>query len=374
MVVGVGTRRALLIDSTVAVICFAWVTGPEIVRAPTESSAWAAGLVGAAAIAPTVLCRRFPVLALGCVSAVLVLAALADLRFTWLVSNAGPAFGIAVGWAAYRLPWRTSLIVCALAAFGVSAVGFAVWSTYSEHDQDAVQLIIAIPAWLLGTLLGREGTHRDRHLTEQREIEAQKEARIRAEERLRVSREIHDVVSHSLSMIALRSGVARLVIDRDPDEARSALRAIEESSRGALDDVRRVLGTLRDTSAPICPGLSDLKPLVTTQWPGGVEVALVDRTDHSALDPHVQTTAYRIVQEALTNAVRHARASRVAIEIALAGKELTVRVTDDGAGATATATPGLGLTGMRERVATHGGVLTLGNVDGGYRVEAVIPL
>ncbi|MBS4101576.1 sensor histidine kinase [Tsukamurella paurometabola] len=360
-------------DSTVAVICFAWCTGPEIARSPTESSAWAAGLVGAAAIAPTVLCRRFPVLALGCVSAVLILAELADLRFTWLVSNAGPAFGIAVGWAAYRLPWRASLIVCAVAAIGVSAVGFAVWTTYSEHDQDAVQLIIAIPAWLLGTLLGREGSHRSRHLAEQLEIEAQKEARIRAEERLRVSREIHDVVSHSLSMIALRSGVARMVIDHDPDEARTALSTIEESSRRSLDDVRRVLGTIRDASPPLCPRLSDLEPLVATHWPGALRVSLDDRTDHTEVDPQVQTTVYRIVQEALTNAVRHSRAANVNVEIAVVRGELTVRITDDGAGTGDGTAPGLGLTGMRERVATHGGALTAGNIDGGYRIEAVIP-
>ncbi|MDF0531550.1 sensor histidine kinase [Tsukamurella sp. 8F] len=365
--------RTGLINAAVALICFASFTGPVIAGPAPGTPAWGAGVVGAAAIAPTIWSHRFPLAALATVTAVLMVASLTDIRFTVLVSNAGPAFGIAVAWCAYRLPWRTSLAMCALASFGVTAVGFTVWATYSRYDQNAVQLVLAIPAWLLGTLLSRERSHRNQHVDEQREIEAQKEARIRAEERLRVSRDIHDVVSHSLSMIALRSGVARVVLDRDPHEARIALAAIEESSRRSLDEVRRVLVTVRNEVSPLNPQLSDLTSLTSTAWPGALEIYLNDCSDHDNLDPQVQTTAYRIVQEALTNVVRHSHAAHASVEISSTGTSLTVRVTDDGVGAPVGAGQGLGLTGMRERVATHNGTLFTDNVDGGYRIEAEIP-
>ncbi|WP_043450526.1 sensor histidine kinase [Jongsikchunia kroppenstedtii] len=361
-------------DAAIAVACFAVFTGPQIAHPAAGTSAWAAAALGAAAILPTVWSRRFPVPALLAVATVLLIASLADVRFTGFVSNAGPAFGIAVAWVAYRLPWRQSLAYSLLASTVTLIGGWIAFAMHSQHDQDAVQLAVAVPAWLIGTLAGRERSHRRQHLAEQHETEKQAEARIRAEERLRVSRDIHDVVSHTLSMIALRSGVARVVLDTDPTEARNALSAIEESSRAALDEVRGVLRTARTDLPPISPQLADLDDLVVTDWPGDLRIQLADNTDHADLDRRLQTTAYRIVQEALTNVVRHADAGLAVVTIVRVDGSMVVRVVDDGIGAASEVHEGLGLTGMRERVAAHGGTLSVGNVAGGYQVEAVIPL
>jgi signal transduction histidine kinase len=200
------------------------------------------------------------------------------------------------------------------------------------------------------------------------------------EERLRIAREVHDVVAHAMVAINVQAGVAAHRLDRDPEQARSALRAIKQTSGEALSDLRATLGVLRgdDAEAPVRPaaGLGDLDELAGGLRAAGVEVAL-EVGDVGGVPAAVQSAGYRIVQEALTNVLRHADAAHVRVRVARGDQAVLVEVTDDGAGAAANGAgggSGSGLAGMRERAAALGGALEAGPGDGGgWRVAATLP-
>jgi signal transduction histidine kinase len=200
------------------------------------------------------------------------------------------------------------------------------------------------------------------------------------EERLRIAREVHDVVAHAMVAINVQAGVAAHRLDQDPEQARSALRAIKETSGEALSDLRATLGVLRgeDAEAPVRPaaGLGDLDELAGGLRAAGVDVAL-EVGDVSGVPAAVHAAGYRIVQEALTNVLRHAGAAHVRVRVARDGAAVLVEVTDDGGGASANGAgggSGSGLPGMRERAAALGGTLEAGPADGGgWRVAAMLP-
>jgi signal transduction histidine kinase len=210
-------------------------------------------------------------------------------------------------------------------------------------------------------------------------IEEEAQRRL-GEERLRIAREVHDVVAHAMVAINVQAGVAAHRLDRDPEQARSALRAIKETSGEALSDLRATLGVLRgeDHDAPVRPaaGLGDLDELAEGLRAAGVEVAL-EVGDVGELPAAVHAAGYRIVQEALTNALRHAGAAHVRVHVARAAGAVRIEVTDDGAGAAANGAgdgSGSGLRGMRERAAALGGSLEAGRGEGrGWRVRAELP-
>jgi len=204
-----------------------------------------------------------------------------------------------------------------------------------------------------------------------------------AAERLRIARELHDVVAHSMSVIAVQSGTGRLVIDDQPDEARRALEAIEVTSRAALHEMRQLLEVLRQEGeaagglAPV-PGLADIDPLVAQVVESGVAVEVRVEGARSGVPAGVDLSAYRIVQEALTNVMKHAGPAKATVVVRYGDGEVAVEVTDDGRGvAPAVARSGgtgLGTIGMRERAAVHGGDLEAGpRAGGGYRVAARLP-
>nr|NLI49881.1 sensor histidine kinase [Propionibacterium sp.] len=203
--------------------------------------------------------------------------------------------------------------------------------------------------------------------------------RVAYEERLRVARDIHDVVGHSLSMISLQSGVALHVLDSNPEQARASLLAIRDAAKGSLAELRQTLSVFRrpndDPLAPT-PTLGDLPALVDSVRTGGRIVGLAVPPGLEGRVPSaLQTVAYRVVQESLTNVVRHAPRAGVAIALEEAdGPALVVRVLDDGP-ARAVPGEGNGLRGMRERVEAVGGRLSVGvRPGGGLAVEAVLPL
>jgi signal transduction histidine kinase len=203
-------------------------------------------------------------------------------------------------------------------------------------------------------------------------------------ERLRIAQELHDVVAHAMSVIAVQSGMGAHVIDTQPDEAKKALQAIESTSRSALDELRRMLGVLREEGdhggalAP-APRADDVHSLIETIRAAGVPVELHwDGMTADVMPPDsVLLNRYRILQEALTNVLKHAGAASVTVTIVERVGETTIEVIDDGRGLAAAAAkvpgspPGHGLAGMRERVALFGGVLEAGGrVGGGFRVFA----
>ena len=212
-----------------------------------------------------------------------------------------------------------------------------------------------------------------RRLEREQEIEA---ARAAAEEQARIARELHDVVAHALSVIVVQAGAADDAFDRDPGAARSSIRAVDESARSALADLRRVLGLLHDDGPDYEPqaGLERLDRLIESVRATGLAVSLEIEGLQRPLPPSVEMSAYRIVQEALTNSLKHAKAEQVRIRIRYSDT-LEVDVRDDGRGAAnGAATPGRGLIGMRERVTLLGGTLTAGPDAEGYRVRADIPI
>jgi signal transduction histidine kinase len=199
-----------------------------------------------------------------------------------------------------------------------------------------------------------------------------------AEERLRIAQELHDVVAHSMGVIAVQAGVGAHVIDTDPDEAKKSLDAISRTSRSTLAEIRRMLGVLRDdegASYEPAPGLADLERLVQEVRGAGLQVDVRREGPRTELPPGVDFTAYRIVQEALTNVLKHAGRASASVVVGYEEGALLLEILDDGRGVNGhTAQGGHGLMGMRERVGVYGGSFEAGpRTGGGFRVAVRLP-
>ncbi len=197
-----------------------------------------------------------------------------------------------------------------------------------------------------------------------------------SEERLRIARELHDVVGHSLGVIALQAGVGARVALSDPEEARTSLAAIADRSRASLQEVRQILGALRNPSedAELIPGLDALDRLVAQAAEAGLPVEVEQEGEPWPVSPALGLTMYRLVQESLTNVVRHAGAGSARVRVEYGAHQLTLTITDDGRGAPPGTSSGTGQIGMQERAAIWDGSLRAGNrAGGGYEVVAVIP-
>ncbi|MFJ7247070.1 sensor histidine kinase [Kitasatospora sp. NPDC098652] len=229
-------------------------------------------------------------------------------------------------------------------------------------------------AWLIGNTVRQSRAH-----TEALRGRAAEQA-VTAE-RLRIARELHDMVAHNIGIIAIQAGMGSRVMDTQPAETRNALNAIEATSRETLAGLRRMLGALRQgegESAPleVAPGLDELDRMREKAAGAGVRVALTRSGEARALPPEVDLAAYRIVQESVTNVVKHSGTRDCHVTVEYAPEHLAVTVVDLGAG-TPTATPGTGygLAGMRERVALLDGEFSAGpRPGGGFRVAALLPL
>ena len=222
-------------------------------------------------------------------------------------------------------------------------------------------------AWLVGWALRERRRHAD-------QVAARRTERAEAEERLRIAREMHDIVGHSLSLIAVQASVANHVARRRPEEAGAALAVIESTSRSALAELRRSVGALRtDPEFAAPPALGDLAALADRAGAAGVTVRLEVAGGDDAPEG-VVAAAYRIVQESLTNVVKHAAPASCTVEVTGDGDRLRIEVTDDGARRRPPAPDGAGLAGMRERVAAYGGFFSAGpRTGGGFAVVATLP-
>ncbi|WP_234311909.1 sensor histidine kinase [Streptomyces griseus] len=236
---------------------------------------------------------------------------------------------------------------------------------------------LATAAWVVAIVAVSELARTRREQWARERAERAQAARRRAdEERLRIARELHDVLAHSLSVINVQAGVGLALLDSDPEQARTALTTIKSASKEALGDVRQVLGTLRTPGdaprAPV-PGLDRLPELVEQAARAGLTVEVDGEPPN--LPPGTDLAAFRILQEALTNVVRHSGSRHARVRLDHGDGTLRLRVDDDGpATGTDAGGSGNGLAGMRERAAALGGTIEAGpRPDGGFRVLAVLP-
>ncbi len=326
--------------------------------------------VGPAAL---ILRRRYPASVLGFVLAT-------TLGYSLLDYPRGPIFLALI--VAFVTAVMSGRRVAAITSLVVGYFSF-LWLPYLVGTDSSPTLgqALGLAAWLLVLLtvseIARSRRERALELARTREEEARRRA---SEERLRIARELHDVLAHNISLINVQAGVALHLMDERPEQARTALTAIKQASNEALGELRSVLDILRDghEAPPRSPtsGLARLDDLVAKTEAAGLRVTTrVDGTPRS-LPPRVDLAAFRIVQEALTNVTRHAGDARATVRISYGERDLTVLVDDDGRGPTAeTPSGGKGISGMRERATALDGELEAGpRPGGGFRVRARLPL
>ncbi|MEV7935505.1 histidine kinase [Kitasatospora sp. NPDC088264] len=283
---------------------------------------------------------------------------------------------VAIG---YCTATRTRAVSLCAAAMPVAMVAvLAVWRVANDYHTDFVAQAAfastAAIAWLVGNTVRQNRVHAEalRSRATEQAITA---------ERLRIARELHDMVAHSIGIIAIQAGMGSRVMDTQPAETRNALNAIEATSRETLAGLRRMLGALRQgepESAPmeVAPGLGELDRLVEQTAGAGVRVALTRLGEPRPLPPEVDLAAYRIVQEAVTNVVRHSGTRDCRVTVDYGPEEVAVTVVDLGAGvAGPSAGSGYGIAGMRERVGLLHGEFSAGpRPAGGFQVAARLPL
>jgi signal transduction histidine kinase len=336
-------------------------------------------------------------------AALLLLAGPASLvmRRRYPVAVYGIAFSTTLAYVALGYPRGPIFFALIVAFLTVVVAGHRVvgWSglavgyvAFLFADGEAPGWIpaVGLAAWLLVLAGAGEGIRirRDRAADAARTRE--EEVRRRAsEERLRIARELHDVLAHNISLINVQAGVALHLIEEQPQQARTALTAIKAASKDALGELRSVLDVLRvtgpggrsisevDEGAPRAPtaGLEDLDRLVSGAAAAGIDVRLVTEGTPRALPPSVDLAAFRIVQEALTNVTRHAGPAKATISLTYGDGGLTVSVEDDGRGVSGNGSgSGNGIRGMKERASALGGELEAGaRPGGGFRVRASLP-
>lgn len=303
-------------------------------------------------------------------------------------SSSGLGIFVAFYTVAAHEPRRRATIAAAITATGI-LISFAAYAALDSmtgwtSSLTATYLSFGL-AWLIGDNLRvrraytRELENRAAELEREREDKA---AQAVAEERARIARELHDVVAHYVSVMVVQAAGARRIVDKDPQAAKVALEAVEMAGRTALAEMRRMLEVLRadDTGMGPQPGLGEIDRLIANVRDAGLPVEFAIEGSACCLPAGMDLAAYRIVQEALTNTVKHGGRASARVTVCYTADTLEIEVVDDGRGAAAQLLSaadggGHGLIGMKERVALFGGVLEAGPVlTGGYRVFARMPI
>ncbi|MCW2741951.1 MAG: sensor histidine kinase [Blastococcus sp.] len=370
-------RRSVVFDTVLTAVVLAagqaeaW-TGAQATH--RQGPHWAQALgYGLAAVA--LLIRR--VRPLRCV---LLVCGVLVLEFAVFGSPEGMALAVIPTVAAYTVANREDRTralygLAALAALGVAWLAFdPLTVTPVQYVQGSVWLSIWLIAWLLGAYLRTRRLYAAGLVRERRE----RELTAVAEERNRIARELHDVVGHSVSVMTVQASAVRRLMRPDQTKERAALETVEAAGREALTEMRRMVGVLRSgDAAPNLappPTLDQLGSLADDFRRAGLDVVVESDGEPVPLPPGLDLTAYRLVQEALTNTLRHAEATRVAVCVRYGKDALLIAVRDDGRGPNGSPA-GTGLLGMRERVAVYGGSLSTGAAEGGgFELRAELPL
>lgn len=276
----------------------------------------------------------------------------------------------------------------AVAGLAVLFVGGWVWTlndptvrpTLGQHLAQLMWLAPALLLWLTGLYVRRHRLVEQRSATAAARVEREERARAAvADERARIARELHDAIGHSVSVMTVQASAVRRLLTPEQKRELEALTAVEQTGREALAEMRRMVGILRDPDeAPALspqPGLGQLGGLLEHVRAAGLPVQLRVEGEAIELLPGPDHTAYRLLQEGLTNALKHARARQAEVLLRFEPKALEIVVTDDGRGGPTASGGGHGLIGMRERVSVYGGQLSAGPLDrGGFELRARLPL
>jgi signal transduction histidine kinase len=370
-----------LLDAAVLLVAGVIVVVGVALRADASTRPLALALA-LAATATLVLRRSAPTATLA-ISGALVLALFAVDHAAGAVAVIAPAIALYSLALARGRVHLVAAVVAAAAAVMIADVFLAGHHAHALTLQTAAHVaLVAVPVLAAEALRNRRSYIQ--LLLERLELAErtrEEEARRRAgQERLRIARELHDVVAHTLTTINVQAGVAAHLADREPAGAGSALAAIEAASRDALDELRAILGVLRqpsDVDVPLepAPGLDGLSSLLDRFRQGGSQIELeVGGEQPGRIPDAVQLAAYRIVQESLTNAARHAPGAVARVRLAYEADRLRVGIENASAPmCNGNGAAGVGIVGMRERAAALGGTLAAGPSGGGFRVEAELP-
>jgi len=351
----------------------------DAVRAP-RTTLWFAVPAIAVLFLPLLARRRFPFAAPATVWIVAAALSFADGRLVVFPSAAFVA-GLAAAFLLGNLPdgfqARAGLVVV-LAAAGVV--------TYNDPSSSAGQFIflpvLCAIVWTVGLALRARAEEAEAAETRAERAERERESLARiavAEERARIARELHDIVAHAMSVMVLQVGAVRHGLPDDLAEDKDALEDVERTGRTALTEMRRLLGAMRretdDVDLAPQPGLATLEPLLDEVRKTGLRVELEVEGEPAPLPRALDLSAYRIVQEGLTNVLKHAHATRADVRLVHAPRELTIEIRDDGRGSAAGDGRGHGLVGVGERVKIYGGELSTQALNGGgFILSARLPL
>jgi signal transduction histidine kinase len=361
----------IVVDGGLAVIFVVLVTA-EVVQQPVRGGGTALfALLTLVLAACLVLRRKWPLAALVIGTAALVVESFLNVAtvFTPLATLVG-AYSVGLYATRTRARWGLLIIVAGILGYFVGTPGLR----RTDPVQLAYVLLVWVGGWAFGYARARRGEDQER-------VRRALEREVIAEERVRMSREVHDVVGHTVNLLVVQAGAARMTLDQDPAQARELLKSMEDTGRETLADLDRVLATLRgdsqhaDERADIpAPGLAQLPELIRRFRDSGVDARL-------SVDPGLRLprdldlSAYRIVQEALTNTLKHAAPCAATVAVERVDGSMIIEVSDTGPGVGQTDPRGRGLVGIAERVSMCGGVLEHGDGEhGGFRLRAVLPL
>ncbi|QWB24288.1 MULTISPECIES: sensor histidine kinase [Streptomyces] len=355
----------LVVDIGIALLVQGAMTMPFVVprAAGLPPATWAAYGLSTLTALPLVWRRRAP------------------LAVFFAVLAAGALYGLSVDGPGQPLPYTGLVVVYTIAALSsarkrlltagvlLAAVPVGVWLNTRSVRELTFTLIVFTAAYVFGRLTdARQRAHR---------VEAERAA---ARERARIAREMHDILSHAVSLMIVQAEAGPVAVRAAPERAEAAFDAISATGRDAMTQLRRMLGVLRegddDGAAPRepQPGLTELPALLDRVRAGGLDVTYGTAGDVRPVPEAVAATVFRIVQESLTNTVRHAEARTVAVRLTYRSGDLVVRVTDDGRGPQGARSGGHGLIGVRERAAAHGGTAVAGAGPGGRGFEVRVSL
>jgi signal transduction histidine kinase len=373
----------VLLDVALAALCAtaAITLAVEITSTRPSGVAPAVLLVAGAHGASVGLRRAAPWVMLGLLTTTAVAYALLGLPVAFL----GPAVLVAAYSVAARRERRAALVALLGMELGTTAL---VLLGPGDMGLDSVVFFggLVAGAWFLGDVARRWralAEENGRQVRELEEARAELAAQALALERLRIARELHDVVAHSMSLVAMHSGAARLAVGTDPEAERAALAVVERTTRDALAEMRRLVSVLREhpdrdpEGRSPAPGLGDLPRLVADMAAVGLVVDVRVEGDLAAVPPGLSLTAERVLQEALTNVARHAGPTTVQVSVVADADELRLSVENERGSGSVLSPPltgGHGLQGMRERVKLYGGTVDAAATStGGWRVSVLLP-